>query len=58
MFTKSENVTEIFWWTFPIAEVLTAVISLFILKNSYNRKIKIIKSDKIKNNLIILYIKL
>ena len=27
LFTKSENVTEIFWWTFPIAEVLTAVIS-------------------------------
>ncbi len=53
LFIKSENVTEIFWWTFPIAEVLTAVISLFILKNSYNRKIKIIKSDKIKNNLII-----
>ena len=53
LFTKSENVTEIFWWTFPIADVLTAVISLFILKNSYNRKIKIIKSDKIKNNLII-----
>ena len=53
LFTKSENVTEIFWLTFPIADVLTAVISLFILKNSYNRKIKIIKSDKIKNNLII-----
>lgn len=53
LLTKSENVTEIVWWTFPIAEVLTAVISLFILKNSYNRKIKIIKSDKIKNNLII-----
>ena len=33
LFTKSENVTEIFWWTFPIADVLTAVISLFILKN-------------------------
>lgn len=53
LLTKSENVTEIVWWIFPIAEVLTAVISLFILKNSYNRKIKIIKSDKIKNNLII-----
>ena len=53
LFTKSENVTEIVWWTFPIAEVLTAVVSLFILKNSYNRKIKIIRSDKIKNNLII-----
>ena len=53
LFTKSENVTEIVWWTFPVAEVLTAVISLFILRNSYNRKIKIIRSDKIKNNLII-----
>ena len=53
LFTKSENVTEIVWWTFPVAEVLTTVISLFILKISYNRKIKIIRSDKIKNNLII-----
>ena len=53
LFTKSENVTEIVWLTFPVAEVLTAVISLFILKNSYNRKIKIIRSDKIKNNFMI-----
>lgn len=31
----SHNVTNIVWWTFPIAEVLTAIISIFILKKSY-----------------------
>jgi len=39
-FTRFDNVTEIVWWTFPIAEILTAVISAFILKNSYKNKIK------------------
>lgn len=53
LFTKSENVIEIVWWTFPIAEFLTSIISLFILKDSYNRKIRLIKNDKFKNNLII-----
>ena len=53
LFTRSSNVEEVVWWTFPIAEVLTAVISLFILKDSYNKKIKIIKSTEVKDNLII-----
>ena len=53
LFTKSNNVTEIVWWTFPIAELLTSIISLFILKDSYDKKIKVIKNEKIKNNLII-----
>lgn len=53
LFTKSSNVTETVWWTFPIAEVLTAIISFFILKDSYNKKIKVIESAKVKNNLII-----
>ena len=52
-FTKSDNVTKTIWWTFPIAEVLTAIISLFILKDSYNKRIKNIQKDVIKNNLII-----
>lgn len=52
-FTKSNNVTKTIWWTFPIAEVLTAIISLFILKDSYNKRIKNIQKDVIKNNLII-----
>ena len=42
-FTRFDNVTEIVWWTFPIAEVLTAIISVFILKNSYKNKIKCIE---------------
>ena len=53
LFTKFENVDEIIWWTFPIAEFLTSVISLFILKDSYNKKIKFIKDAKLKHNLII-----
>lgn len=53
LFTRSSNAEEVVWWTFPIAEVLTAVISLFILKDSYNKKIKIIKSTEVKDNLII-----
>lgn len=53
LFTKSSNVTEIVWWTFPIAEILTAFISLLILKNSYDKKIKIIKNVQTKDNLII-----
>ena len=53
LFTKSNNVTEIVWWTFPIAEILTSIISLFILKDSYNKKIKTIKNDTITDNLII-----
>ena len=53
LFTKSKNVTEIIWWTFPIAESTTTFISLFILKNSYDNKIKFIKNEKTKENLII-----
>ena len=34
LFTLSDNVTTIVWWTFPIAEVATAIISVFILKKS------------------------
>lgn len=39
LFTLSDNVTTAVWWTLPIAEVLTAIISLFILKKSYKEKI-------------------
>lgn len=40
LFTLSDNVTNTVWWTFPIAEVLTALISVFILKKSYKEKIE------------------
>lgn len=53
LFTLSDNVVNIVWWTFPIAEILTAIVSVFILKNSYNAKIKNIKDSKITNNLIV-----
>lgn len=49
LFTKSSEVVKIIWWTFPIAEILTSIIALFILKDSYNRKIKAIK-NKMENN--------
>ena len=49
LFTRSSDVVKIVWWTFPIAEVLTSIIALLILKDSYNRKIKVIK-NKMGNN--------
>ena len=49
LFTKPSEVVKIVWWTFPIAEILTSIIALFILKDSYNRKIKAIK-NKMENN--------
>ncbi len=43
LFTLSSNVTSTVWWTFPIAEILTAVISLAILKKAYDEKVETIK---------------
>lgn len=43
LFTLSNSVTNIVWWAFPIAEVLTAIISVFILKKAYKEKVKVIK---------------
>ncbi len=39
LFTLSPNVVDIVWWTFPIAEFLTAIISFFILKGVVKTKI-------------------
>lgn len=50
LFTKSNDVVKIVWWTFPIAEVLTSIIALLILKDSYKRKIKVIKNKMGNNN--------
>ena len=45
------------WWTFPIAEIATCIISIFILKKTYKERIAILeeKTDKniINNKLII-----
>ena len=40
LFKLSDNVTNIVWWTFPIAEVATAIISIFILVKSYKEKVE------------------
>lgn len=53
LFTKTNNVTSLVWWTFPISELLTMIISILILKDSYNKKINSLREDKLKNNLII-----
>lgn len=38
-FTMSPNVLNLVWWTFPIAEVLTAVFAVVFLKRVSRRKI-------------------
>ena len=39
LFALSDNVTNLVWWTFPISEILTCIISVFILKRTYKEKI-------------------
>ena len=46
LFTLSDNVTTIVWWTFPIAEIATAIISIWILKKSYQEKVEPIRATK------------
>lgn len=46
LFTLSDNVINIVWWAFPISEVLTAIISIFILKSSYKAKISVLGKIK------------
>ena len=41
LFTLSNEVANIVWWTFPIAEILTCIITIIFLKQSINKKIKV-----------------
>lgn len=50
LFTRSNDVIDLVWWTFPIAEVLTAILSLLILKDSYQKRIKILTSSSKSNH--------
>ena len=43
LFTLSNNVANIVWWTFPIAEMATSLIAIFILKKAYQERISIIE---------------
>lgn len=47
IFTLSDNVINIVWRAFPIAEILTAFISFLILKKTYKEKISILRESKI-----------
>ena len=49
LFTLSDDVTNIVWWTFPIAEILACVISSFMLRKSYKEKIAILKKSENEN---------
>ena len=44
LFTLSSNVMEIVWWTFPIAELLTAVISIILLKEVIKKRINVMEN--------------
>ena len=39
LFTLSEKVTTLVWWTFPLAEILTTFFAFLFLKQAYREKI-------------------
>ncbi len=43
IFTLSNDVINLLWWTFPIAELLTSIISIILLIIVYKKKIKMMK---------------
>ncbi len=43
LFTLSPYVTDIVWWTFPISEALTAIISFFLLRQVKKKKIDVLE---------------
>lgn len=45
LFSLSPNVVNVVWWTFPIAEFITAIISAFILKNVIKTKIDVLEDN-------------
>lgn len=53
IFTLSDNVLNIVWLTFPIAEVLTAIISIVLLSYIIKKKINVISDVYENENLII-----
>jgi len=40
LFSRAEDATQAFWWTFPLSEALTAVFSAVFLLSAYRKKIK------------------
>lgn len=50
VFTLSENVVDIVWWTFPIAEILTCVFAFIFLKQAQKSKINTISDVSANKN--------
>ncbi len=44
LFTLDKNVVNTIWWTFPIAEVVTAVVSYFLLRVSMKKNLTVIET--------------
>lgn len=59
LFTRSPEVLDIVWWTFPIAEVLTCIFAFIFLKQAENKRINVMEENHVhedghvNNNLII-----
>lgn len=49
-FTLSEDVLNLVWWTFPIAEILTCVFAFIFLKQAEQKKISAMKESVISEN--------
>lgn len=43
LFTLSSYVVDIVWWTFPISEALTAIVSFFLLRQVIKKKIDVLE---------------
>jgi putative MATE family efflux protein len=41
LFTLSDNAQNILWWTFPIVEFVTAIVSLFILRFACKKRLSL-----------------
>ncbi len=48
LFTLSSYVVDIVWWTFPISEALTAIISFFLLRQAMKKKIDALEEKSSK----------
>lgn len=48
LFTLSANVSTLLWWTFPIAEVLTAIASCFFLKRAIRKNLTPIQPNELE----------
>ncbi len=54
LFSRSQAVLNVVWWSFPIAEILTAVVSAVMLKNVISKKINTLSEVTVtKDNLVI-----